>query len=118
MVGPEQPLVEGIVDYLNTKKMIGTKILEKLFYILYKKKIFDIQSGLRVFDIKIKKKIYWQSSGIRHYFADAEITCNAVKNNCKIAQVPITTISSEKYKGMNLVQGLLLVIMIFIWRFF
>ena len=36
--------------------MIGTKILEKLFYILYKKKIFDIQSGLRVFDTKIKKK--------------------------------------------------------------
>lgn len=106
------------LHYLNTKKMIGTKILEKLFYILYKKKIFDIQSGLRVFDIKIKKKIYWHSSGIRHYFADAEITCNAVKNNCKIAQVPITTISSEKYKGMNLVQGLLLVIMIFIWRFF
>ena len=106
------------LHYLNTKKMIGTKILEKLFYILYKKKIFDIQSGLRVFDIKIKKKIYWQSSGIRHYFADAEITCNAVKNNCKIDQVPITTISSEKYKGMNLVQGLLLVIMIFIWRFF
>ena len=106
------------LHYLNTKKMIGTKILEKLFYILYKKKIFDIQSGLRVFDIKIKKKIYWHSSGVRHYFADAEITCNAVKNNCKITQVPITTISSEKYKGMNLIQGLFLVIMIFVWRFF
>jgi len=106
------------LHYLNKEKMIGTKILKKLFHILYKKKIFDIQSGLRVFDTKIKKKIYWQSSGIRHYFADAEITCNAVKNNCKIAQVPISTISSQKYKGMNLLQGLLLVIMVFIWRFF
>ena len=96
--------------------MIGTKILEKVFYILYQKKILDIQSGLRVFNTKIKKKIYWQSSGIRHYFADAEITCNAVKNNCKIDQIPITTISSEKYKGMNIIQGLFLIFMIFIWR--
>ena len=104
------------LNNLNVKKMIGTKILEKVFYILYQKKILDIQSGLRVFNTKIKRKIYWQSSGIRHYFADAEITCNAVKNNCKIDQIPITTISSEKYKGMNIIQGLFLIFMIFIWR--
>ena len=66
---------------LNFQKRIGTIILQNFFSVLYKKKIYDIQSGLRVFDILIENKIYWQSTGIRHYFADAEITCNAVKNN-------------------------------------
>ena len=102
---------------LNSKKRFGTIILQRLFEILYKKKIYDIQSGLRVFDISIEKKIYWQSSGISHYFADAEITCNATKNNCKIEQIPIETLPSEKYKGMNTLQGMYLIIMMLFWRF-
>ena len=103
---------------LNIQKRIGTIILQNFFSILYKKKIYDIQSGLRVFDILIENKIYWKSTGIRHYFADAEITCNAVKNKCIIDQIPIETHSSEKYKGMNVLQGLYLILMIFLWRFF
>ena len=106
------------LNNLNFKKKIGTIVLSKFFYLLYKKKIFDIQSGLRAFNIFEKKNIYWESTGMRHYFADAEITCNAVKNGCKIEQVPIETLSSEKYKGMNILQGLYLMLMIFIWRFF
>ena len=97
---------------LNLKKRVGTMILQKLFFFLYKKKVYDIQSGLRVFDISIEKMIYWYSTGINHYFADAEITCNAVRNKCKLDQIPIETFSSEKYKGMNIIQGLYLVIMI------
>ena len=101
---------------LNLTKRIGTLILQKLFFILFKKKVYDIQSGLRVFDISIEKMIYWYSTGINHYFADAEITCNAVINKCKIDQIPIKTFSSEKYKGMNIIQGLYLVLMILYWR--
>lgn len=104
------------LDRLNLKKRIGTKILQKLFYLLYKKKIFDIQSGLRVFKLSVSKKIYWNSTGLAHYFADAEITCNAIKNHCKVKQVPITTLPSENYKGMNLIQGLYLILMILYWR--
>ena len=85
---------------------------------MYQRKIYDIQSGLRIFDISIYNKIYWTSSGINHYFADAEITCNAVKNDCRIEQIPIATYSSESYKGMNIVQGLSLILMIISWRFF
>ncbi len=103
---------------LNLKKRIGTIILQKLFFFLYQKKIYDIQSGLRVFDISIENKIYWYSTGINHYFADAEITCNAVKNLCIIDQIPIETFSSEKYKGMNIIQGMYLVLMILYWRIF
>lgn len=103
---------------LNFKKRIGTKILQKFFSLLYYKKLFDIQSGLRIFEISIEKKIYWYSTGINHYFADAEITCNAVKNKCKIEQIPIETLPSEKYKGMNIIQGIYLILMILYWRVF
>ena len=103
---------------LNLKKRFGTIILQKLFFFLYQKKIYDIQSGLRIFDISIENKIYWYSTGINHYFADAEITCNAVINKCKIDQIPIETFSSEKYKGMNIIQGLYLILMILYWRIF
>ena len=102
---------------LNIKKRIGTQILNKLFYLLYKKKIFDIQCGLRVFNTQ-EKTIRWKSSGLKHYFADAEITCNAIKNGCQISQIPIETISSDNYKGMNILQGLYLLVMIIIWRIF
>ena len=101
---------------LNLKKRIGTIILQKLFFFLYKKKVYDIQSGLRVFDTSIENMIYWYSTGINHYFADAEITCNAVRNMCKIDQIPIETFLSEKYKGMNIIQGLYLILMILYWR--
>ena len=101
---------------LNLKKRMGTIILQKLFFFLYKKKVYDIQSGLRVFDTSIENMIYWYSTGINHYFADAEITCNAVRNMCKIDQIPIETFLSEKYKGMNIIQGLYLILMILYWR--
>ena len=102
---------------LNLKKRIGTIILQQVFYFFYKKKLFDIQSGLRIFKLSIEPKIYWYSSGVTHYFADAEITCNAVKNKCNIDQIQIETLSSEEYKGMNIIQGLYLMIMIVYWRF-
>ena len=87
------------------------------FLILYRKKILDIQCGLRAFNTR-DKKIDWSSTGLMHYFADAEITCNAIKNKCNINQIPIKTIISENYKGMNVLQGLFLVIMVFYWRIF
>ena len=102
---------------LNFKKRIGTKILNKIFMLLYKKEISDIQCGFRVFNIS-EKSIKWESSGLQHYFADAEITCNAIKNGCQISQIPIQTITSDKFKGMNILQGLYLLIMIIVWRVF
>ncbi len=100
---------------LNIKKRLGTIILNKIFLFLFKKKIKDIQCGLRVFNTN-EKRINWESTGLMHYFADAEITCNAIKNGCNVSQIPIKTISSDNYKGMNILQGLFLVIMLFYWR--
>ena len=104
------------LNKLNLKKRIGTKVLEFFFYILFKKKIYDIQSGLRVLKVSILKKINIKSKGSRHYFADAEITCKLVKMNKKIKQIPIKTIRSESYKGMNIVQGIYLMFNLLFWR--
>ncbi len=103
------------LNNLNFTKKVGTLILSNFFFLLFRKKILDIQSGLRVFTTE-NDKINWESSGLRHYFADAEITSSAVKNECNIHQLPIETISSEKYKGMNVLQGIYLLIMLIIWR--
>ena len=102
---------------LNFTKRLGTKILNKIFFIFYKKKILDIQCGLRAFNT-CEKKIKWSSAGLKHYFADAEITCNAVKNKCAISQIPIRTLPSDNFKGMNIVLGLYLLVMIVYWRLF
>ncbi len=118
----EEENLDAVVGYrdnlgeLNFKKRIGTIILEKIFKLLYKKDIKDIQSGLRVLKVDVLKKIRWESKGLTHYFADAEITCNLIKNNSKIGQLPIETIASEPYKGMNIIQGLFLMTKLFSWR--
>ena len=105
------------LNSLNLQKKVGTVILERIFYVLFKKNIKDIQSGLRIIDLKICDKIMWQSTGSRHYFADAEISVNAVKKLCKVDQIPIKTIKSKELKGMNIFEGLYLVLMLFFWRF-
>ena len=118
----EEETLDAVVGYrdnlgeLNFKKRVGTLILEKIFKLLYKKDIKDIQSGLRVLKVDVLKKIRWESKGLTHYFADAEITCNLIKNNNKIGQLPIETIASEPYKGMNIIQGLFLMTKLFSWR--
>ena len=101
---------------LNLKKRIGT-ILQNYFF-HYIKKSLRYSIRIRIFDISIENKIYWYSTGLNHYMADAEITGHAVMNKCKIEQIPIETFSSEKYKGMNIIQGLYLILMILYWRIF
>lgn len=105
------------LKHLNFKKRIGTKILEKIFYLLFGKNIKDIQSGLRAIKLDRINDLKWSSRGINHYFADAEITTLACRKNLKIQTVAITAIPSESYKGMNLAQGLLLIINLVCWKF-
>ena len=113
VIGFRQDLIK-----LNLKKRIGTILLEKIFAILYRRSIYDIQSGLRVLKTKVAKKIDWKSKNLMHYFADAEITCILTKYNYNFDQIPIKTIKSEEYKGMNILQGICLIYFLFYWRIF
>ena len=113
VIGFRQDLIK-----LNLKKRIGTILLEKIFAILYRRSIYDIQSGLRVLKTNVAKKIDWKSKNLMHYFADAEITCILTKYNYNFDQIPIKTIKSEEYKGMNILQGICLIYFLFYWRIF
>lgn len=113
-------MVVGSRNYLKMPitRSIGTKMLSLITNILYKVEIKDIQSGLRVFKSKIFSKLIWESTGSSHYFADAEITTKAIKNNIEFVEVPIKTIFNDKFKGMDIFQGVRLMLHLLFWKIF
>lgn len=98
------------------KKAIGNKILNSFFSLLFSNKIRDLQCGLRIFKSELLKKIKFESQGISHYFIDAEFTSILIKKKFNFKFKNIETIPGEKNKGMNIMQGLLLLIYILYWR--
>ena len=66
--------------------------------ILYNKNIKDIQSGLRIFKSDIFDKLNWDSTGSSHYFADAEMTIKAIKNNVSFVEIPLKQFSKISLK--------------------
>ena len=111
-------MVIGARNYLKmpVTRLFGTKLLSLICKILYNKNIKDIQSGLRIFKSDIFDKLNWDSTGSSHYFADAEMTIKAIKNNVSFVEIPIKTIFKDKFKGMDIFQGLRLMLHLIIWK--
>tara|TARA_Y100000591_G_scaffold152235_1_gene130962 strand:+ start:307 stop:1032 length:726 start_codon:yes stop_codon:yes gene_type:complete len=111
-------MVVGVRNYLKMPitRLIGTKILSFVTSIFYQSEMRDIQSGLRVFNSKIYNDIIWDSTGSSHYFADAEITTIALSKKIPFSTIPIETIFNDKFKGMDIFQGLRLVLHLIFWR--
>ena len=103
-------------DNMPLIRKMGFHLLRYSCQILYNLKIDDIQSGFRAFRSRVYKSIDWSSSGSSHYFADAEITVRAAINKLNCRQIFIKAIYNDQYKGMDPVQGLRLLINLFIWR--
>ena len=97
-------------------RKIGFNLLRFSSQLLYSLKIDDIQSGFRAFRSNIYKYIEWSSTGRSHYFADAEMTVRAAINKIHCKQIIIDTLYNDQYKGMDPIQGLRLLLNIFIWR--
>ena len=96
---------------------IGTQLIRILTNLLFNSEFKDIQSGMRIFKSKIYKSIKWTSTGSAHYFADAEISTKLIQKKIKFKQVPIETIYLNKYKGMNIFQGVHLLFCLVFWKF-
>ncbi len=96
---------------------IGTFLIKILTNFLFNSSLKDIQSGMRIFKSKIYNKIRWTSTGSAHYFADAEISTKLIQKKIKFKEVPIQTIFLDKYKGMNIFQGIHLLFCLVLWRF-
>jgi glycosyltransferase involved in cell wall biosynthesis len=114
--------VDSVIGYRDSFKMpltrgIGTFLIKILTNFLFNSTLKDIQSGMRIFKSKIYNKIKWTSTGSAHYFADAEISTKLIKKKIKFKEVLIQTIFLDKYKGMNIFQGIHLLFCLVLWRF-
>jgi glycosyltransferase involved in cell wall biosynthesis len=114
--------IDAVIGYRDSFKMpmmrgIGTLLIKILTNFLFNSSLNDIQSGMRVFKSKIYQRIKWTSTGSAHYFADAEISTKLIKQKIRFKEVAIKTIFLDKYKGMNIFQGIHLLFCLMMWRF-
>lgn len=94
---------------------IGNKIISIITNLLYGYFINDTQSGFRAFRSRIFNKIRWESHG---YSVEIEMIINAAKHKLKYKEIPIDTIYLEKYKGMNVLDGISVLFKILGWKVF
>ncbi|KKU48131.1 hypothetical protein A3H10_03430 [Candidatus Uhrbacteria bacterium RIFCSPLOWO2_12_FULL_46_10] len=92
----------------------GTKLLEYSMRYLFQMSICDMQCGYRAFRTRVYPLLRWDS---KNYHADAEITARTGKYHLPYKEIPIKTIYHDSYKGMTIIDGLMLLGKIVIWKF-
>jgi glycosyltransferase involved in cell wall biosynthesis len=92
---------------------MGNLFITRFINLLYKVKVYDPLSGFRAFTRESYKKISWNSSD---YSVESEIIANAGKNNLKYAQVPISTVYLDRYKGTTFLHGIKIVLDMVSWK--
>ena len=121
LINKELDIVVGKRNF-NSKKMpfirsIGNKTYKHIVNFIYKVNIDDIQCGMRVMKKDVMKFFDWELNENQHYFFDAKMTLSFLKLGLKYDQYPIKTIFHDNDKGMNFIEGLYLLFLIFYWRF-
>lgn len=81
--------------------------------LLYGISLKDTQCGYRAFTSEAYKKIRWKASD---YSMEAEIVANAGKRHLRYKEIPIQTIYLDKYKGTTVIDGIKIVLNMFLWR--
>lgn len=94
---------------------IGNKGLTIIINLLYRYFLNDTQCGFRAFRTKNFNKLKWESSG---YSAETEMIINAAKNKLKYKEIAIDTIYLDYYKGTYLLDGIIIMIKIILWKIF
>ncbi|PIN75796.1 hypothetical protein COV17_03565 [Candidatus Woesearchaeota archaeon CG10_big_fil_rev_8_21_14_0_10_36_11] len=93
----------------------GNAFINKTTKILYGITVKDTQCGYRAFTAETYKKIRWNASD---YSMESEMIARAGKHKVSYAQIPIQTIYADKYKGTTVLDGVSIVMKMFLWRFF
>ncbi|MCK4589185.1 MAG: glycosyltransferase family 2 protein [Nanoarchaeota archaeon] len=94
---------------------LGNSFINFIIYLLYGIKLRDSQCGYRAFTSEVYRKIRWQAMD---YSLESEIIAKVGKKHLRYAQIPIQTIYADKYKGTTIVDGLKIVLRMFLWRIF
>ncbi len=91
----------------------GNSFINFTTRVLYNISVKDTQSGFRAFTSDAYKKIKWASVG---YSVESEMIANIGKSKLKFKEIPIETIYNDKYKGTTPLDGVKIVINMFLWR--
>ncbi len=93
---------------------LGNTIINKATKILHRISLKDTQCGFRALRTNAYKKTRWRALD---YFMESEMIANAGKHKLKYDEVQIDTVYSEKYKGTTVIDGIKIVLNLFLWRF-
>ncbi len=92
----------------------GNWFINKVIKYLYNIKVRDSQCGYRAFTSRAYKKIRWQAV---NYSMESEMIANVGRNKLKYKEVPIETVYGDRYKGTTIVDGIKIVMDMFLWKF-
>ncbi len=93
----------------------GNKMLTVVINLLFNYFLNDTQCGFRAFRKEVFEKIRWKSSG---YSAETEMIIQAAKHQIPYKEVPIETIYLDHYKGTNILDGIIILTKILLWKIF
>ncbi len=91
----------------------GNNAINRIAYVLFGIYIADTQCGFRAFRAATYKKIRWKS---RNYSMESEMIAHVGKKRLKYAQIPISTIYADKYKGTTVIDGIKIVLNMVWWK--
>lgn len=91
----------------------GNWFINEVIQFLHNIKIKDSQCGYRAFTSKAYKKIRWKATD---YSMESEMIANTGKYKLEYKEVPIDTIYGDKYKGTTIIDGVKIVLNMFLWK--
>ncbi|MFH2027622.1 MAG: glycosyltransferase family 2 protein [Nanoarchaeota archaeon] len=91
----------------------GNLSINNITKLLYNIDLQDTQCGFRAFTKQAYKKIRWKA---QDYSMESEMIANTGKYRLRYSEVPIETIYVDRYKGTTILDGIKIVINMFLWK--
>jgi glycosyltransferase involved in cell wall biosynthesis len=91
----------------------GNQLINLVTKVLYGLNLKDTQNGYRAFKVNIYRKIRWKA---QDYSMESEMIANVGRYKLNHKEVPIQTIYSDNYKGTTIIDGIKIVLNMFLWR--
>lgn len=107
--------IRKIGTQMRLMAFLGNKFLTVIINLLFGYFLNDTQCGFRAFRSGVYKKIAWESSS---YAVETEMIINAAKHRLTYKEVPIDTIYLDYYKGTYMVDGIIILFKIILWKIF
>lgn len=96
-------------------RFIGNKLASVLINILFGIYISDLICGYRAFTKETFKKLNWESMG---YGLETEMVIKTGLNKFKYCEVGVETVYYDKFKGVTILDALLILSNVIKWRLF